>query len=101
MARKKNTGQRNFFRFMAFIGVVTIGTIGYGFLTAAPALSPIPEHQGSANAETCLSCHMTESENIPIMPHRPMSTCTFCHSDENLASATDELKTQSDETPEG
>ncbi|PIQ97643.1 MAG: hypothetical protein COV67_03105 [Nitrospinae bacterium CG11_big_fil_rev_8_21_14_0_20_56_8] len=79
MAEKKNKGQKTFFRFMALIGVVTVGTIVYGFLTAAPALRPIPAHLGPLSTSTCLKCHVESPSGAPIMPHRPMTDCTFCH----------------------
>jgi hypothetical protein len=76
---KKNPGQRNFFRFMTLIGVVVIGGLGYSFLGAAPKLSNQEFHKNTSSVETCLTCHVQATEEIPIMPHRPMGTCTFCH----------------------
>ncbi|PIQ99687.1 MAG: hypothetical protein COV66_11085 [Nitrospinae bacterium CG11_big_fil_rev_8_21_14_0_20_45_15] len=80
MAKKqKSTGQRNFFRVMAVIGVVAIYFLGREFMSAAPRLSPSTEHKAAQTAEDCLACHMGQIKEIPIMPHRPMGTCTFCH----------------------
>lgn len=76
---KKKTGQRNFFRFMTLIGVVVIGGLGYSFLVAAPKLNQAEYHKNSPSAETCLQCHVRNVEKAPIMPHRPMKSCTFCH----------------------
>jgi hypothetical protein len=76
---KKNTGQRNFFRFMTLIGVVVVGGLGYSFLGAAPGLSNTEFHKNTSSVETCLKCHVQGAMNAPIMPHRPMGSCTFCH----------------------
>ena len=79
MAKKSNKGQINFFRFMAVIGVVVIIWVVKGFLSAAPALTISAAHKGPPHAKACLECHVKEAENVPIMPHRPMDNCTFCH----------------------
>ena len=79
MAKKISKGQINFFRVMAIIGVVVIILIVKEFLNAAPALSRSEIHKGPPPAKTCLECHVKEAESIPIMPHRPMSNCIFCH----------------------
>ena len=76
---KKNTGQRNFFRFMTLIGGVVVGGLGYSFLGAAPRLSNAEFHQNTASAETCVKCHVRGESKAPIMPHRQMGSCTFCH----------------------
>ncbi len=76
---KKNTGQRNFFRFMTLIGVVVIGGLGYSFIVAAPNLNDAPHHTASQPVEKCLACHVQTIDTAPIMPHRPMGSCTFCH----------------------
>ena len=76
---KKNAGQRNFFRFMTLIGVVVIGGLGYNFLMAAPRLSNSEFHKDTSAVETCLKCHVHGAKETPIMPHRPMGSCTFCH----------------------
>jgi len=79
MAKKSNKGQANFFRIMALIGLVVTVWIIKEFLSAAPAL-PISEiHNGPPPAQACLECHVKEAGNTPIMPHRPMDNCTFCH----------------------
>ncbi len=77
--KKKSTGQRNFFRVMAVFGVVTIFFLGREFMSAAPRISPSVEHKAANTAEDCLACHMGQTKEVPIMPHRPMGTCTFCH----------------------
>ncbi len=76
---KKNTGQRNFFRFMTLIGVVVVGGLGYSFLGAAPKLSDTDFHKDTSSVETCLKCHVHAETKAPIMPHRQMGSCTFCH----------------------
>lgn len=81
----KKTGQRNFFRFMTLIGVVVIGGLGYSFMGAAPNLSNRDFHQNTSSVETCLNCHVQATEEIPIMPHRQMGSCTFCHRPEDKA----------------
>ncbi len=80
---KKNTGQRNFFRFMTLIGVVVIGGLGYSFLGAAPRLSNAEFHKDTSSVEACVACHVQAESNAPIMPHRQMGTCTFCHRPED------------------
>ncbi|GJL78363.1 MAG: hypothetical protein NPINA01_13520 [Nitrospinaceae bacterium] len=76
----KKTGQRNFFRAMTLIGVVVIGGLGYSFLGSAPELNDSEYHKNAASAEACLNCHVRNIDQAPIMPHRPMGSCTFCHS---------------------
>ncbi|MDA0691176.1 MAG: hypothetical protein O3A78_00230 [Nitrospinae bacterium] len=75
----KKTGQRNFFRVMTLIGVVVIGGLGYSFLVAAPKLNDSEYHKTPSSTETCLQCHVRNVDKAPIMPHRPMGSCTFCH----------------------
>ena len=70
--KKKNTGQRNFFRVMAVIGFVTVFGLGYEFLQAAPRMTLGPHHQETTPVGECLRCHTRQIENTPIMPHRPM-----------------------------
>ena len=79
MGEKKNRGQINFFRVMAVIGVVVIIVVVKEFLNAAPSLPNSEIHKGPPSAQACLECHVKEIENTPIMPHRPMSNCIFCH----------------------
>ena len=79
MAKKSNKGQINFLRFMAAIGFVVVVWVIKEFLGAAPALSISEFHKGPPLAEACLECHVKKSEKAPIMPHRPMGNCTFCH----------------------
>jgi len=80
MAKKKrNPARRNFFRVVGLIGLLLVGGIGYGFIGAAPRLSQTEFHIGK-QVPQCLHCHTQNVENAPIMPHRPMTTCTFCHS---------------------
>ena len=79
MAKKISKGQINFFRVMAVIGIVVIIIVVKEFLNAAPTLPNNQIHKGPPPAETCLECHVKETENTPIMPHRPMSSCIICH----------------------
>ncbi|MBT3513865.1 MAG: hypothetical protein HOB32_10585 [Nitrospina sp.] len=79
MAKKKNKGQINFFRVMAVVGVIIIIVVVKEFLNAAPSLPPNEIHNGSSPTKACLECHVKEIENTPIMPHRPISNCIFCH----------------------
>ncbi|KMP11600.1 hypothetical protein UZ36_03900 [Candidatus Nitromaritima sp. SCGC AAA799-C22] len=83
MARKTSKGQINFFRFMAVIGVAAIIWIVGEFLSAAPALPISKAHHGPPPPQACLECHVQKSENTPIMPHRPMDDCVFCHKPAN------------------
>ena len=64
---------------MAVIGVVIIILVVKEFLNAAPTLPNNEIHKGPPPAKTCLECHVKEAENVPIMPHRPMSSCIICH----------------------
>jgi len=64
---------------MAVIGIVVIIIVVKEFLNAAPTLPNNKIHKGPPPAETCLECHVKETENTPIMPHRPMSSCIICH----------------------
>ena len=79
MAKKSNKGQINFFRFMAVIGVVVIIWVVSEFLGAAPPLSISQAHKGPPSSDACLNCHVQKAEKTPIMPHRPIDNCTFCH----------------------
>jgi hypothetical protein len=76
---KKSNGTRNFYRFVAVIGIVVIGGLGYSFINAAPGLTHSEYHNPPPPAIKCMGCHMTGEEKTPIMPHRQMGTCTFCH----------------------
>lgn len=79
MAKKSNKGQINFYRVMVVIGVVITILVVKGLLNAAPALPINSVHKGPPLAKACLECHVKEVENVPIMPHRPIANCTFCH----------------------
>ena len=79
MAKKSIKGQINFYRAMLAIGVIVTIMAVKGLLNAAPALSISTVHEGPPPVKKCLECHVKEVENIPIMPHRPMSSCVFCH----------------------
>jgi hypothetical protein len=76
---KKSDGTKNFYRFVAVIGVVVIGSLGYSFISAAPNINTAPYHKPPPSAAQCMGCHMTGEEKTPIMPHRQMGTCTICH----------------------
>ena len=79
MAKKNIKGQINFFRFMAVIGVVVIIFVVNEFFNAASGLPISTVHNGPPPTKACLECHVKEAENTPIMPHRPMDNCIFCH----------------------
>ena len=79
MSKNSKKGQINFFRVMAAIGVIVIILIVKEFLNAAPSLPTSEVHKGPPSTEACLECHVKEVENVPIMPHRPVDNCTFCH----------------------
>ena len=74
---KKAAGVFN--NFMTIIGFVTVGGILIAFFSAAPKLSKIEEHERVEIPNDCLKCHMIKINNAPIMPHRPMEYCLFCH----------------------
>jgi len=76
---KKNQGTLNFYRLMMVMGVVVMGSIGYGLVSAAPDISLGEHHVGPPPQEQCIVCHVQKIAETPIMPHRPMGTCTFCH----------------------
>jgi len=76
---KKSDGTRNFYRFVAVLGIFVIGSLGYSFISSAPNLNTAPYHKPPPSPIQCMGCHMTGKEKIPIMPHRPMGTCTPCH----------------------
>jgi len=79
MAKKSIKGQINFYRAMLAIGVIVTIMAVKGLLNAATALSISTVHEGPPPAKECLECHVKEVENVPIMPHRPVSNCVFCH----------------------
>ena len=76
---KKSDGTRNFYRFVAVIGVAVIVSLGYSFISAAPNLNTAAYHKPPPSPNQCMECHIKGEEKIPIMPHRPMGTCTACH----------------------
>ena len=63
---KKSDGTRNFYRFVAVIGVVVIGSLGYSFISAAPNLNTAPYHKPPPTPTQCMECHITGKEKIPI-----------------------------------
>ena len=79
MAKKSIKGQINFYRAMLVIGVIITIMAVKGLLNAAPSLPISIVHEGPPPAKECLECHVKEVENVPIMPHRPVSNCVFCH----------------------
>lgn len=64
---------------MAILGIVVIGGIVYAFLNSAPRLSDTEYHKKSTPVKECLQCHMENVAKNPIMPHRSMDNCVFCH----------------------
>ena len=80
MARKKKlAGQINFYKAMTVLGALLAGVLVYGFFGSAPDLSDHPFHVASDPVRECLTCHVVKTQSAPIMPHRPMDSCTFCH----------------------
>jgi hypothetical protein len=82
MARKKKksrAGEINFYKAMTVLGLVLAGVLIYMFLGSAPKLSKHDFHVATDTAGKCMTCHMAQDRNTPIMPHRPMEDCTFCH----------------------
>ena len=83
MARKKKqkkfAGEINFFKAMTVLGALLAGGLVYAFLGSAPDLSDHPFHVASDPVSECMTCHVVKTQSAPIMPHRPMDFCTFCH----------------------
>lgn len=77
--KKSRAGQINFYKAMAVLGFILAGGLIYMFLGSAPDLSNHDFHVATDPPEKCLTCHMAQDRNTPIMPHRPMESCTFCH----------------------
>ena len=77
--KKKRAGEINFYKAMAVLGFLLAGVLIYMFLGATPSLSPHPFHVATDPPGKCLTCHMAQDRQTPIMPHRPMESCTFCH----------------------
>jgi hypothetical protein len=69
-------------RIFWIILLVCGGLMGVGFLWAfwhaAPAMSAIPQHQGSLSRDACLGCHL-HGVDAPLMPHRDLGHCGLCH----------------------
>jgi hypothetical protein len=82
MAKSNKSGQINFYRSMLVLGLIVIGFILNAFLNSAPRLSGSAYHKESVTVKECLDCHMQNVEKNPIMPHRSMDNCTFCHKPE-------------------
>ncbi len=82
MARKKKksrAGEINFYKAMTVLGLILAGVLIYMFLDSAPKLSNRDFHVATDPAGKCMTCHMAQDRNAPIMPHRPMEDCAFCH----------------------
>lgn len=82
MAKKKKksrAGEINFYKAMTVLGLILAGYLTYLFLQSAPDLSKRDFHVATDTAGKCLTCHMAQDRNTPIMPHRPMEDCTLCH----------------------
>jgi len=77
--KKKRAGEINFYKAMAVLGFILAGVLIYMFLGSAPRLSSHPFHVATDPPGKCLTCHMAQDRQTPIMPHRPMESCTFCH----------------------
>ena len=81
MARKKKfAGQINFYKAMTVLGLILAGGLTYAFFGSAPDFSNQPFHVATGPISECMTCHVVYTKNAPIMPHRPMDSCTFCHS---------------------
>jgi hypothetical protein len=82
MAKKKKkirAGEINFYKAMTVLGLILAGYLTYLFLGSAPNLSKHAFHVATDPAGKCMTCHMAQDRNTPIMPHRPMEDCIFCH----------------------
>jgi len=83
MAKRKKSGrfagEINFYKAMTVLGILIAIGFAYGFLKSAPNLSRKPFHIATDPPGECMACHVKQAQNIPIMPHRPMDFCTFCH----------------------
>ncbi|MDH5763755.1 MAG: hypothetical protein OEZ51_12285 [Nitrospinota bacterium] len=80
MAKKKSrAGEINFYKAMTVLGIILAGVLGYMFLGSAPRLSRHDFHVATDPVAKCMTCHMAQDKQTPIMPHRPMENCTFCH----------------------
>jgi hypothetical protein len=79
MAKKISSGQINFFKSMAVLGVLVMGVILYSFWNSAPRLNNRDYHKSTVSVDDCLQCHMRNVGKNPIMPHRSMENCVFCH----------------------
>lgn len=77
--KKSRAGEINFYKAMTVLGFVLAGVLIYMFLGSAPRLSQHDFHVDTDPAGKCLTCHMAQDKNTPIMPHRPMEDCVFCH----------------------
>ena len=82
MAKKKKksrAGEINFYKAMTVLGLVIAGVFIYMFFESAPNLSTHDFHVATDTAGKCMTCHMAQDKNAPIMPHRPMEDCGLCH----------------------
>lgn len=82
MAKKKKksrAGEINFYKAMTVLGLILAGYLAYMFFGSAPKLSRHDFHVPTDTAGKCMTCHMAQDRNTPIMPHRPMEDCIFCH----------------------
>jgi hypothetical protein len=77
--KKSRAGEINFYKAMTVLGLILAGALAYMFLGSAPKLSRHDFHVPTHTARKCMTCHMAQDRNTPIMPHRPMEDCTFCH----------------------
>jgi len=77
--KKKQRGEISFVKSMVVLGMIVAGFFIHAFFDSAPSLSNRPYHKTEAKKEQCMACHVANIKNAPIMPHRPMDGCTFCH----------------------
>jgi hypothetical protein len=74
----EGASRRIFWTILLVIGGLMFISFLWAFWSAAPALSAIPQHSGELRRDACLACH-ERGVNGPMMPHRDLGRCAFCH----------------------
>lgn len=73
------SSRKKFYGFIfALTGVFTLVLV-IAFIWSSPAMPGNPVHTPAQSQQSCLACHWEGQGGAPLIPHRPMGSCTFCH----------------------
>ncbi len=63
------------------LGGIFAVIVSVAFFKAAPTMPVDLDHRPEAESIECLGCHIRRDKGTPIMPHRDLGNCSFCHAD--------------------